>query len=144
MTARSEEIITVGGEGVDLLVKAYEKGKAKKGFEAGVKRITYLRPNTDGELVRSEIEVSAFESHTTKGIKKSVAQAELRHEHFKQCLLYNAEIPKVRVASLRSVNHRTFLFDSEKATLDPLDDKRHALPNGCDTLAHGHCRIKTA
>ena len=86
-------------------------------------------------------EVSAFENHTTKGIKKSVAQAELRHEHFKQCLLYNAAAPKVRVASLRSVTHRTFLFDSEKVTLDPLDDKRHALPNGGDTLAHGHCRI---
>lgn len=87
-------------------MKAYEKGKAKKGFKAGVKRITYLRPNKDGELVRSEIEVSAFESHTTKGIKKSVAQAELRHEHFKECLLNNdfeKDNYKVRVASLRSL-----------------------------------------
>ena len=87
------------------------------------------------------MDVSAYESHTTKGIKKSVAQAELRHHHFKECLLNDVPAPKVRVASLRSVRHRTFLFDSEKVTLDPLDDKRHILPNGCDTLAHGHCRI---
>ena len=34
-------------------------------------------------------------------------------------------------------------FDQEKKTLDPFDDKRHILENGCDTLAHGHHRIKS-
>ena len=141
LTARSEEL-AVGAEGVGLLVKAYEEGKADKGFVKGVKRLTYLRTDKDSkELVREPMDVSVYESHTTKGIKKSVAQAELRHHHFKDCLLNDVSIDKVRVASLRSVRHRTFLFDSEKATLDPLDDKRHILPNGCDTLAHGHCRI---
>ena len=34
------------------------------------------------------------------------------------------------------------MFDSEKKTLDALDDKRHTLSNGCDSLAHGHYQIK--
>jgi hypothetical protein len=34
------------------------------------------------------------------------------------------------------------LFDSDKKTLDALDDKRHTLRDGCDSLAHGHYQIK--
>ena len=117
----------------------------KKGFTAdgttiGVKTIAYLRPH-GGELVEDPMELSAYESITSKGIKKSIAAAELRHHHFKECLLQNTAAPSVSIPSLRSVNHRVFMFDQEKVTLDPLDDKRHALENGLHTLAHGHCRI---
>ena len=51
--------------------------------------------------------------------------------------------PTLKPPTLRQMetNHRVFMFDQEKVTLDPLDDKRHALENGLHTLAHGHCRI---
>ena len=140
----SHEEVTAGSN-VEQLVRQYEAGKVKKGFTAdgttiGVKTMAYLRPH-GGELVEDPMELSAYESITSKGIKKSIAAAELRHHHFKECLLQNMAAPSVSIPSLRSVNHRVFMFDQEKVTLDPLDDKRHALENGLHTLAHGHCRI---
>ena len=140
----SHEEVTAGSN-VEQLVRQYEAGKVKKGFTAdgttiGVKTIAYLRPH-GGELVEDPMELSAYESITSKGIKKSIAAAELRHHHFKECLLQNMAAPSVSIPSLRSVNHRVFMFDQEKVTLDPLGDKRHALENGLHTLAHGHCRI---
>lgn len=139
--ACSEEI--TASNDMEALVGDFEVGKAKKGFVSGVKTLSYLKNNEDGELVKAEERISAYESLTTKGIKKSIATAELRHHHFKDCLLRNMQAPKVHIPSLRSVNHRIFMFDQEKVSLDPLDDKRHALGNGVNTLAHGHCAIST-
>ena len=110
--ASSEEV--TAGTDVETLVHDYEQGKEKKGYKRtdtnalGVKTLSYLRPNDGNELVREPMEVSAYESTTTKGIKKSIAQAELRHEHFKQCLLENIRAPDVYIPSLRSVNHRVY------------------------------------
>jgi hypothetical protein len=126
-----------------LLVTDYESGKEKKGFKRDangdlVKTKAYL--NHDGTKRKNT--ASAYESFTTKGIKKSVAEGELRHNDFKRCLLDNAVLPKVFIPTLRSVNHQVYLFDSDKKTLDALDDKRHTLRDGCDSLAHGHYQIK--
>ena len=124
------------------LVKDYESGKEKKGFKRDangdlIKSKAYL--NHDG--VQRNNTTSAYETFTTKGIKKSVADGELRHNDFKRCLLDNAEAPRVFIPTLRSVNHQVYMFDSEKKTLDALDDKRHTLNDGCDSLAHGHYQI---
>ena len=125
------------------LVKDYEAGKEKKGFKHDrngdlVKVKSYL--NHDG--TKRTNNTSAYETFTTKGIKKSVADGELRHHDFKQCLFDNKKAPEVFIPTLRSVNHQVYMFDSKKKTLDALDDKRHTLENGCDSLAHGHYQIK--
>ena len=125
------------------LVKDFESGKEKKGFMRDsngdlIKSKAYL--NHDG-LKRTNT-TSAYEAFTAKGIKKSVADGELRHTDFKRCLLDNIEAPRVFIPTLRSVKHQVYMFDSEKKTLDALDDKRHTLTNGCDSLAHGHYMIK--
>eukprot|EP00966_Prymnesium_polylepis_P161764 3738937-Prymnesium_polylepis.1 len=140
LLASSEEV--TAGTDVESLVHNYEKGKSKKGFINGVKTLAYMR-NKEGELVQDPMEVSAYESSTTKGIKKNIATVELRHKHFKECLLEDIPAPEVYIPSLRSVNHRVFMFDQKKVTLNSLDDKRHALINGIHTLAHGHCNIKS-
>lgn len=124
------------------LVKDYESGKEKKGWKRDangdlIKSKAYL--NHDG--MQRNNTTSAYETFTTKGIKKSVADGELRHNDFKRCLLDNKEAPRVYIPTLRSVNHQVYMFDSEKKTLDALDDKRHTLIDGCDSLAHGHYRI---
>lgn len=125
------------------LVKDFESEKEKKGFMRDsngdlIKSKAYL--NHDG-LKRTNT-TSAYEAFTAKGIKKSVADGELRHTDFKRCLLDNIEAPRVFIPTLRSVKHQVYMFDSEKKTLDALDDKRHTLKNGCDSLAHGHYMIK--
>ena len=142
--AKREEIVF--DTGVESMVDEYEQNKIQKGYKRQkggdiVKSINYLKHDQNGELQREPISLSAFESSTTKGIKKSIAQAELRHEHFKDTLLYNKPAPKVFIPSFKSINKRIFMFDQQKKTLDPFDDKRHTLLNGCDTLAHGHYRI---
>ena len=43
---------------------------------------------------------------------------------------------------IRSYNHQLNSISLNKIGLSPYDDKRYILPNGYDTLAHGHYRIK--
>ena len=133
------------GTEVEEMVVSFEEAKLAKGYTRNgtdiVKSVNYLINNEQNELQKNPMKITAFESSTTKGIKKNIAQAELRHEHFKNALLYDQPAPKVYIPSFKSINKRIYMVDQEKKTLDPFDDKRHILENGCDTLAHGHYKI---
>ena len=125
-----------------LLVKDYEQDKIKKGFKRDSEgTIVKTKPYLTHDGVKIQKDVQAYESFTAKGVKTNVAEGELRHEDFKNCLLHSIEAPHVFIPTLRSVKHQVYMFDSKKKTLDALDDKRHTLFNGCDSLAHGHYQI---
>eukprot|EP00966_Prymnesium_polylepis_P101898 2359844-Prymnesium_polylepis.1 len=86
----SSEEVTAGTD-IESLVQNYEKGKSKKGFNDGVKTLAYMR-NKEGELVQDPMEVSAYESSTTKGIKTNIATVELRHRFVPRELNFNAAL----------------------------------------------------
>jgi len=131
-----------------MLVEGYEEDKVlKKGFKRDsegrlVKTKEYLQHNQEGvSFTKVQKDVQAYETFTAKGIKTGVAEGELRHQDFKNCLLHSIGAPRVFIPTLRSINHQLYMFDSNKKTLDALDDKRHTLDDGCESLAHGHYRI---
>ena len=43
---------------------------------------------------------------------------------------------------IRSYQHEIYSIKQKKIGLSPYDDKRYILNNRCDTLAHGHYRVK--
>lgn len=131
-----------------ILVEEYEEDKVKqKGFKRDsegrlVKTKEYLQHDPEGAaFTKVQKDVQAYEASTVSGVKMTVAEGELRHQDFKNCLLHNVEAPRVFIPTLRSINHQVYMFDSNKKTLNALDDKRHTLDDGCNSLAHGHYQI---
>ena len=83
---------------------------------------------------------SKGEKKTAKGIAKYVIKKDFRHEHYRSCLM-NKEIKRATMNRLQSFKHEIYAITVNKIGLSPFDDKRYILPNGCDTLAHGHFNI---
>jgi len=79
------------------------------------------------------------EKSTAKGVGR-VAQKDIRHEHYVQCLRDCVQTS----ASYEVVRSREHVLATEtvnKIALSPFDDKRYLLPATHDTLAHGHYKI---
>ena len=76
-----------------------------------------------------------------KGIKKQVVEHSIRHEHYKTCLITGKELLR-KQNILRSYEHEVYTEEVNKVALSALDDKRHILSDGMDTLAWGHYKIK--
>ena len=76
-----------------------------------------------------------------KGIKKQVVESSIRHEHYKTCLTTGKELLR-KQNILRSYEHEVYTEEVNKVALSALDDKRHILSDGMDTLALGHYKIK--
>ena len=76
-----------------------------------------------------------------KGIKKQVVERSIRHEHYKTCLITGKELLR-KQNILRSYEHEVYTEEVNKVALSALDDKRHILSDGMDTLAWGHYKIK--
>ena len=81
------------------------------------------------------------ETKKCKGIKKQVVERSIRHEHYKTCLTTGKELLR-KQNILRSYNHEVYTEEVNKVALSALDDKRHILSDGMDTLALGHYKIK--
>ena len=60
---------------------------------------------------------------------------------YKECLTTGIESRRV-MTLLRSRHHQIFTLACNKKALSSNDDKRHILPDGIHTLAHGHYLIK--
>ena len=86
------------------------------------------------------IKYGSQEKKTAKGISKYVVKQKMRHAKYKSCLL-NQTVSVEQVNLIRSSKHQIFSICVNKQGLSPYDDKRYVLSNGCDTLAHGHCKI---
>ena len=111
-------------------------GKMKdESFGTPLREFVGLRPKMYSMISESE------GKKTAKGIAKYVVKRFIKHEHYKDCLL-NREIKITRMNSIRSYDHQLYSITLNKIGLSPYDDKRFILPNGCDTLAHGHYKIK--
>ena len=81
------------------------------------------------------------ETKKCKGIKKQVVERSIRHEHYKTCLTTGKELLR-KQNILRSYEHEVYTEEVNKVALSALDDKRHILSDGMDTLALGHYKIK--
>ena len=81
------------------------------------------------------------ETKKCKGIKKQVVERSIRHEHYKTCLKTGKELLR-KQNILRSYEHEVYTEEVNKVALSALDDKRHILSDGMDTLALGHYKIK--
>ena len=81
------------------------------------------------------------ETKKCKGIKKQVVESSIRHEHYKTCLTTGKELLR-KQNILRSYEHEVYTEEVNKVALSALDDKRHILSDGMDTLALGHYKIK--
>ena len=80
------------------------------------------------------------ETKKCKGIKKQVVESSIRHEHYKTCSTTGKELLR-KQNILRSYNHEVYTEEVNKVALSALDDKRHILSDGMDTLALGHYKI---
>ena len=77
---------------------------------------------------------------TSKGTPKSSLQNKISFENYENVLNFPA---KLYLSShlIRSTKHQLYTCYMNKLSLCPFDDKRFILPNGSDTLAHGHYLI---
>ena len=75
-----------------------------------------------------------------KGVKKCVIKKEISFDEYKHTLFQKMSIEK-EMMCFRSRNHNLYTEKIQKVALDGNDDKRHILPDGISTLAHGHYKI---
>ncbi|VDI48620.1 Hypothetical predicted protein [Mytilus galloprovincialis] len=75
-----------------------------------------------------------------KGVTKSVIKRSIAFDDYKRCLETQQEIRRP-MSILRSHLHQIYAEEINKIALSAKDDKRHILPDGISTLAHGHYRI---
>jgi hypothetical protein len=82
-----------------------------------------------------------MEKKTAKGIKKSVKEAHVRHEHYVSCLK-SLKTFNIRQNLIQSRQHRLFSTNIEKVALTAFDNKRWIEDDGVHTYAHGHWRTR--
>ena len=93
-----------------------------------------LRPKTYA------FEIDREECKRAKGVRKSVVETNLTFADHKECL----DTVKEKYRSMNiilSLLHQVLTLETCKKPLSANDDKRHILPDGISTLAHGHYRI---
>ena len=78
---------------------------------------------------------------TAKGIKQSYAKKKLVHSAYLDCV-ENHVNTTASYYEIRSRNHEIKTTLVRKSALCSFDDKRYLLPNGVDTLAHGHYKTR--
>ena len=79
--------------------------------------------------------------NAAKGIKKAYVKKNLRHANFRDCLFLE-ETTRASFYSILSKKQKLQTVPQDKVALCPYDDKRYLMPNGYDTLAYGHWRIR--
>ena len=75
-----------------------------------------------------------------KGIKKSVKEKHLRHEHYVDSLI-NLTVFSVGQNIIKSRGHQVSSYHVKKIALTAFDVKRWICCDGVNTLAHGHYRM---
>ena len=72
------------------------------------------------------------EINKAKGVNKK-----LRHVEYLD-VLFNKKVVRHKMKRIRSVLHKIGTYDINKISLSCLDDKRHVLDDGINTLAYFH------
>ena len=76
-----------------------------------------------------------------KGIQKDYVKDKITFEDYKQCVLNKTK----RFATFKNIlckDHQLYTVQQSKLALECTDYKRHILPDGINTLAHGHFRLR--
>ena len=71
---------------------------------------------------------------TAKSIKKSVVNADIKHENYKDTLIKNKQMHH-KMKTIRSQNHQLGSYEINKISLSCFDDKRYLLDNGHESYA---------
>jgi hypothetical protein len=87
------------------------------------------------------VKVGEHEKKVAKGVKKSVIRRQLKHSDYRRILFEGGKDMSV-MRGIRSYNHQLYSVEINKVGLCAYDTKRYILPNGIDTLAHGHYKIQ--
>ena len=78
---------------------------------------------------------------TAKGIKKNVIKNNIRHEDYKNTLIYNEQMHH-KMKTIRSQRHQLGSYEINKVSLSCFDDKCYIYDNGTSSYAYGHYKIK--
>lgn len=111
-------------------------GKMKDEFPNGtLEEFIGLRPKMYSTLA------SEGSKRRAKGIAKNVVKKRLTHQDYHDAL-FSEKTQKLDMVRLGSDLHEIYTFKQRKSGLCCYDNKRYILPNGIDTLAHGHYTIR--
>ena len=106
-----------------------------------------LRPKCYSLLCRGFVRDNVIQDEnirhlsTSKGIKKGVKIAHLRHDHYKDSL-FNLKTIIVKQNMIISKKHTISTYHVTKTALTAFDTKRWILQDNIHTLAHGHYKAK--
>ena len=75
-----------------------------------------------------------------KGVKKTVVEKEIRHEHYKEALFEKKQLWH-GMNMLCSEGHEIYGLRVNKVSLSPFDTKRCISENSVHTMAYGHKAI---
>ena len=113
-------------------------------FNANKKVIGKFKDETAGSPIQEFVSLRAKmysfalddrkEKKAAKGTKKSVAEKEIRHKDYKDCL-FSQLLQQHCMMGFRSNCHEIFTEKLTKTSLSPYDDKRYILEDGIKTLA---------
>ena len=78
---------------------------------------------------------------TAKGIKKNVIKNNIKHDNYKNVLLYNKQMHH-KMKTIRRQRHQLGSYEINKVSLSCFDDKRYIHDNGTSSYAYGHYKIK--
>jgi hypothetical protein len=79
---------------------------------------------------------------TLKGISKISTKNHVTMDHYKDCI-FKEKLHTVTVRGIRSFNCQNYSTEQQKLALSPYDDKRFIMPDGVNTYAYGHYRIRS-
>ena len=91
----------------------------------------------------SILESKGTEHRRAKDVKESVVKGELKHEQYKNCLLYRKQ-KYYKTNMIRSDNHKMFSIKLNKISLSPMDTKRWIANDGICTHAYGHYAVESS
>ena len=83
------------------------------------------------------VDMDTHQQQKSKGTKKSVRSAHIRHAHYKDCL-ENLKTINVKQNLIKSRAHTIFSIHMNKIALTAFDTKRWIKDDNINTLAHGH------
>ena len=118
------------------------------------KKVCYFKDETAGRPIKSFVGLRSkmyayfftnlskeiTEKKTAKGIPKNTIKNQLTFHNYERMLNFPFQF-YVSSFIINSARHNIFTSLQNKLALSPFDDKRCILPNGIDTLAHGHYLI---
>jgi hypothetical protein len=99
-----------------------------------------LRPKMYSYITMQENKTTFKESKRAKGIQRA-AMTDIRHADY-LAQLNAARENYVNIRRIGQKHHRVFTIEGVKRGLCSFDDKRYLRPDGINTYAHGHHRVR--